>query len=64
MKKKLKHVFAVAVFITIPFVVSAESYSSKYKGEEQREIKTLSSEDIIELEKGGGWGFAKAAELR
>lgn len=26
-------------------------------------IKSLSAEDIAELEKGGGWGFAKAADL-
>jgi len=49
--------------LMIPAVLSAESYTSKYKGEELREIKTLSANDISQLEKGGGWGFAKAAEL-
>jgi hypothetical protein len=36
---------------------------SKYAGEETRAIKTLSQEDVDELLGGGGWGFAKAAEL-
>ncbi len=36
---------------------------SHYAGQEQREIKSLSSDDISELRRGGGWGFAKAAEL-
>lgn len=38
-------------------------HESKYTGQEQREIKSLSREDIGELRRGGGWGFAKAAEL-
>ena len=39
------------------------SYKSKYAGEEKREIKTLSENDIKELKNGEGWGLAKAAEL-
>ncbi len=42
---------------------SAQHYGSKYTGQEYREIKSLSSEDIDELQKGKGWGLAKAAEL-
>jgi Spy/CpxP family protein refolding chaperone len=38
-------------------------YASPYSGQEQREIKSLSKEDIAELERGGGWGLAKVAEL-
>lgn len=38
-------------------------HESKYARQEQREIKSLSREDIGELRRGGGWGFAKAAEL-
>ena len=34
-----------------------------YAGQEQREIKSLSTQDIDDLEKGRGWGLAKAAEL-
>jgi Spy/CpxP family protein refolding chaperone len=36
---------------------------SAYAGEEAREVKSLSAEDIAELQRGGGWGLAKAAEL-
>lgn len=38
-------------------------YKSKYIGQENREIKSLSNEDIKELRAGAGWGLAKAAEL-
>src|SRR4051812_39523929 len=34
-----------------------------YAGQDARDIKSLSAEDIAELRRGGGWGFAKAAEL-
>jgi hypothetical protein len=36
---------------------------SKYAGEENQAIKSLSPADIDELRRGGGWGLAKAAEL-
>lgn len=36
---------------------------SPYAGEETREIRTLSEEDIEQLQAGAGWGLAKAAEL-
>lgn len=39
------------------------STSSPYVGQQQRPIKSLSAKDMDELQKGGGWGFAKAAEL-
>jgi hypothetical protein len=42
---------------------SPNSHVSKYAGEEGRAIKSLSSADIEELRRGGGWGLAKAAEL-
>lgn len=58
------------VFFTLLFVVplyasSADSpaYQSKYLGEEDRSIKSLSAEDIRQLKNGKGWGLAKAAEL-
>lgn len=34
-----------------------------YAGEERRDIKSLSADDIAELRRGGGWGLAKPAEL-
>lgn len=39
------------------------SHVSKYAGQENRLIKSLSPDDIAELRRGGGWGLAKAAEL-
>lgn len=36
---------------------------SKYADQQTREIKSLSPADILELKRGGGWGFAKPAEL-
>lgn len=53
----------ISVCLVIPSLLFAESYISKYQGEELRKIKTLSKDDISELQKGSGWGFAKAAEL-
>lgn len=37
--------------------------SAPYAGQQAREIKSLSAEDIAELRRGGGWGLARAAEL-
>jgi hypothetical protein len=57
---------ALAVHTLIPFSLYAASdpvYKSNYVGQEKREIKSLSSEDISELKAGAGWGLAKAAEL-
>jgi Spy/CpxP family protein refolding chaperone len=45
------------------FSAADNSFSSKYAGEEKREIKSLSETDIEELKNGKGWGLAKAAEL-
>ena len=50
--------FAVGVSQT----ATAQSHS-KYAGQEIRSIKSLSSKDVAELRRGGGWGFAKVAEL-
>ena len=41
---------------------SGHSQVSKYAGQEGRAIKSLSVDDIAELQRGG-WGLAKAAEL-
>lgn len=38
-------------------------HSSKYAGQENRGLKSLSTSDIEELRRGGGWGLAKSAEL-
>ncbi|MBX5132680.1 periplasmic heavy metal sensor [Rhizobium lentis] len=36
---------------------------SQYAQEAARDIKSLSDADVDELTRGGGWGFAKPAEL-
>jgi hypothetical protein len=42
---------------------ATEPQRSPYAGQENREIKSLSAEDLSELRRGGGWGLAKAAEV-
>jgi Spy/CpxP family protein refolding chaperone len=39
------------------------THASPYAGQQARDIKALSRDDIEELLRGGGWGLAKAAEL-
>ena len=56
-------VLALASFFTALSGHAAETRTSPYAGEETRPVKSLSSEDIAELRRGGGWGLARAAEL-
>lgn len=61
--KKLIPVLAVLLF---PITAAAEGkhvHSSPYAGQEHRDVKSLSADDIAALETGEGWGLAKAAEL-
>ena len=37
--------------------------ASPYAGEQSREIKALSPQEVVQLREGAGMGFAKAAEL-
>lgn len=56
----------IAVLIAISYSVNAADtpvYQSKYVGQEKRTIKSLSEDDILQLQNGEGWGLAKAAEL-
>lgn len=56
-----------AVFLLSLLFVSPESAvaqdRSTYAGQQTREIKSLSAEDIDDLKNGRGWGLAKSAEL-
>jgi hypothetical protein len=59
---------ATALLVLTPALAQqAQEHSgpgqSPYAGQEQRQIKSLSEEDISELRRGGGWSLAKAAEL-
>ena len=40
-----------------------QGHAAPYAGLETREIKSLSQQDIAELQRGGGWGLALPAEL-
>ena len=55
----------VVIFFNALKVIAASEpeYKSKYTGQEKRDIKSLSNDDIRELRAGSGWGMAKAAEL-
>jgi len=57
----------LAVLLCMPiglaYADSGAIHTSKYVGQEAREIKSLSTEDMHELSTGKGWGLAKAAEL-
>ena len=44
-------------------ISASTQHQSSYVGQENREIKSLSSDDISELLSGAGWGLAKPAEL-
>lgn len=62
----MKSLIVALLFVLLPFPALAQgehTHSSPYAGQQLRELKSLSAEDIAELEKGGGWGLAKAAEL-
>ncbi len=52
------------IFLAPPAVAeSGHGGNSPYAGEELRAIKSLSTADLEELRRGGGWGLAKPAEL-
>ncbi len=70
MKHSIVAVTVVTLFwSTLPFAAihtaanETPTYHSQYAGQEARKIKSLSAEDIDELQNGKGWGLAKAAEL-
>lgn len=53
---------ALAVAVAIG-ASSARAQNAPYAGQQQRAIKSLSDQDIAELQAGQGMGLAKAAEL-
>jgi hypothetical protein len=60
--------FRIALFsfavLLLPLLALGQSPTpSPYQGQESREIKSLSPEDVQALLKGEGWGLAKPAEL-
>ena len=57
----MKHRLAAAAFLSL--IASTVLAASPYAGEEGRDIKALSAEDVNAYLTGQGMGFAKAAEL-
>lgn len=56
----------LALSMSLPFSTLAQhshGTQTPYAGMQNREIKSLSDNDINELKRGGGWGTALAAEL-
>ncbi|OMH31794.1 hypothetical protein [Motiliproteus sp. MSK22-1] len=58
--KRLQFLLLIAVLSSPSF---ATEYRSDYSGQQNREIKSLSIDDIQQIQAGKGWGLAKAAEL-
>jgi len=66
MDVKMRYWFSLGLLVQFLYPISAladENYKSKYIDQEHREIKSLTPDDIKEMQRGGGWGLAKAAEL-
>ncbi len=63
MRTKFILITAVVATTWLQLTAADQAKHSKYSGQEKRAIKSLSPEDITELERGGGWGLAKVAEL-
>ncbi len=55
--------YKLALFLLMTSAFTALASNTPYKGEQLREIKTLSEAEIDGLLSGQGMGFAKAAEL-
>ncbi|NKB77001.1 MAG: hypothetical protein GKR96_08095 [Gammaproteobacteria bacterium] len=51
------------LLLTISLTVTQYASASDYSGQQTREIKSLSADDIDDLLNGRGWGLAKSAEL-
>ena len=59
----LKQVAMIVGWLALPGVALAQHSHSPYTGQEARQIKALSPDDIQALVDGRGMGLAKAAEL-
>lgn len=63
----MPHTFVTLLFMLLltgsALASTAHHHHSPYAGFEDRAIKSLSEDDIVELRRGGGWGLALPAEL-
>lgn len=60
---KTKSAVCVIFTLAITAVALAQEVTSSYAGQQDRDIKSLSAEDVDAYLAGKGMGFAKAAEL-
>lgn len=56
-------VLALVIAVVSGQVAAQHAKKSHYAGQQNRAVKSLSAQDIDELQRGAGWGLAKAAEL-
>jgi Spy/CpxP family protein refolding chaperone len=63
MSKRISAVWMMVLLTMIPLSSSAQSGGKPYAGQEKREIKALSADEILGYLNGEGMGLAKAAEL-
>jgi hypothetical protein len=63
MRAVLPVIATIALFGFVDSASAAETARSAYAGQQSRDIKALSGEDIAALRSGDGMGLAKAAEL-
>ena len=64
--KFFRSLSVLALFVSLPLSTMAKhsvGAQTPYAGMQNRAVKSLSDNDINELERGGGWGLALAAEL-
>lgn len=64
--KFFRSLSVLALFVSLPLSTMAQhsvGAQTPYAGMQNRAVKSLSDNDINELERGGGWGLALAAEL-
>ncbi len=61
--KSVLLIFALSLLMIGSLAAQHQEHTSEYVGQEHREIKSLSDNDIVQLKAGQGWGLAKAAEL-
>jgi Spy/CpxP family protein refolding chaperone len=64
-----RQVFITGIFVLLiaggraTGAAAQHQHESEYAGQEARQIKSLSADDVEALRAGQGWGLAKAAEL-
>jgi Spy/CpxP family protein refolding chaperone len=59
----MKKSFYLLALLVVPLFASAQEQRSSYAGEQEREIKALSADEVRAYLSGRGAGLAKAAEL-